>query len=581
MKKLLPIFIAVLAIAIAGFMLKPHSAYAFNANNVIDDGIFDRAGSMSAAQIDTWLNTNFPSSCISTNNGFSAPDPTGYSPNPSQFFYSGSPVTAGQVIYDASQAYGMNPQVMIATLEKEEGLVSGGSGCSSWRYASAVGYGCTDSGTNTHDYSYPGGGLVTPLYYINGSPVNSITGSCVNSGPKAGFTEQVIHAAWLFSFSRHKSEGDTAWAVIKGNWNNCDDNNTCPAAWNIPASDACYSGFMTQGTFKRCPTDSAAVFYDGYTTIDGTSTHMDNGATAAFYVYTPHFAGNSSFDTIFQNWFGSFFDVYSWQLTSQYAYTDSSKNTVANMATLHAGDKVYVGFTAKNTGDATWSNTGANPIMVGTANPLDRTSSFGSGSGWLSGSRPVLMKEASVAPGGTGTFEFWMTAPARTGVYNERFSLIANNLTWFNDIGLSYFVNVIPPVYAWQFVGQWAYTDSNRTIVANMANLHPGDKVYVRFTAKNIGNVTWNNTGANALMVGTSDPLDRISSFSPGSGWLSGSRPALMKDPSLAPGSTGTFEFTMTAPSTLGEYNERFSLIANDLTWLNDPGLSLYAKINP
>ena len=90
----------------------------------------------------------------------------------------------------------LNPQVLLATLQKEEGLVDGSGpyGCGATAMASALGYGCTDSGTNTHDYSYPSGGLVTPLYYRNGTPSNSITGSCVNSGPKAGFSEQIIHA---------------------------------------------------------------------------------------------------------------------------------------------------------------------------------------------------------------------------------------------------------------------------------------------------------------------------------------------------------------------------------------------------
>ena len=32
---------------------------------------------------------------------------------------------------------------------------------------------------------------------------------------------------------------------------------------------------------------------------------MDTGATAALYWYTPHFSGNQSFDSIFQQWFGS------------------------------------------------------------------------------------------------------------------------------------------------------------------------------------------------------------------------------------------------------------------------------------
>jgi hypothetical protein len=143
--------------------------------------------------------------------------------------------------------------------------------------------------------------LVTPLFYRNGTAINSISGSCVNTNVAAGFSEQVVHAAWALSSWRHKSEGQTSYAAINGNWNHCDDNNSCPANMSIPASWACYTHLMTQGNFKRCPTDSNTVFYDGYATIDGQALHMDNGATAALYVYTPHI---QSFTGIFSNYFG-------------------------------------------------------------------------------------------------------------------------------------------------------------------------------------------------------------------------------------------------------------------------------------
>ncbi len=580
-------YLIIFVLMVSGTLLfKAHPAFAFNGNNVIDDGVFDRANSMSAVQIDNWLNANFPSSCISSNNGFTAPDPTGYSPNPSQFLYSSTPVTAGQIVYDTSQAYSINPQVLLATLEKEENLVTGTSGCASWRYASAVGYGCTDSGTNTHDYGYPSGGLVTPLYYINGNPVNSITGSCVNSGPKAGFSEQIIHAAWLLTFSRHKAEGDTGWAVIKGSWNNCDDNNTCPSAWNIPASDACYSGFMTQGNFKRCPTDSTTVFYDGYTTIDGGSVHIDNGATAAFYVYTPHFSGNSSFDNLFQSWFGSYYDKFTWSPNSQYAYTDQAKTTPVDLNNLVVGQKVYVGFKALNTGDTTWSNSGNNPVDVGTTSSQDRNSLFCDTTdtpSWLGCGRPAGMKEPSVAPGQTATFEFWYQAPMQANTYNEHFSLVAEGLKWMNDPGMYFHAVVKPPIYTWSLQSQYAYTDQTKSTAVSLSNLAPSQKTFVGFTAKNTGNVTWSNSGANPVHVGTSSPLDRTSVFCDKSdtpSWLGCGRPAGMKEASVAPGQTATFEFWYQAPATVGIYQEHFTPVAEGIAWMNDVGLNYYTMVH-
>ncbi len=269
--------------AVALIIFNSGLANAFTSNLVMDDGVFDDVGSMSAAQIDAWLNNNFgATSCISQDHGFSAPDPVGY--NPTQGFLYGNFVSAGQVIYDAANAYGLNPEVLLATIQKEQSLVTGSAGCSTESYAAAAGYGCPDSGS-TYNWS----GIY--LYAIDGVQYTTINGTCVNSITKVGFSQQVIHAAWLLKFGEQRSEGNVNWAVIQGNWDNSDDPQTC------------YGGPMTQGTFAVCP-GGTPTYYDGYTVIDGVSTHMDTGATAALYWYTPHFSGNENFDSIFTAWFG-------------------------------------------------------------------------------------------------------------------------------------------------------------------------------------------------------------------------------------------------------------------------------------
>lgn len=356
MKK--PLGLLILVIAAAAVVIGLRSTVnAYSNSNLIDDVVFD-SNTMSAAQIDSWLN-GFSNSCISPNSGFTAPDPTGYAPFypyvDGKYTY-GGPVTAGRVVYDAALAHHINPQVLLTKLQNEEQLVNGSQGCDNWRYTSAVGYACTDGGTNTHNYTYTGANpyasgiassyslndsthLVTPLYYKNGVAVTSITGSCVNANVKAGFSEQVVHAAWLLSFSRHKADGDTGWAAVGGNWNHCEDNDTCPASFNIPASWSCYSGLMTQGSFKRCPYDASPVYYDGYATIDGTSIHIDSGATAALYVYTPHF---QSFGSIFSGYFGS---PNAFNGSIQLA----SKLTLTPAPNYYINDSVTASYQVKNT----------------------------------------------------------------------------------------------------------------------------------------------------------------------------------------------------------------------------------------
>jgi hypothetical protein len=259
------------------------SAQTFNGNQVISDAVFNDHGSMNAAQIDNFLN-GFASSCISPNSGFSAVDPIGY--NPSQGFLYGGNVSAGTVISHAATAYNLNPQVLIATLQKEQSLITGEAGCSTNRIAKSLGYGCPDGGSS---YSYSN----VSLYTRNGTAFTSVSGVCVNSAAKAGFSQQIIHAAWMLKYSQQRSLGNIGWAIIKGGWDNSDDLN------------ATFSGYMTQGCYKRSRYDSNCTNFDGYATIDNTTVHMDTGATAALYRYTPHFSGNQHFVSIFSGWFGS------------------------------------------------------------------------------------------------------------------------------------------------------------------------------------------------------------------------------------------------------------------------------------
>ncbi|MEX0881678.1 MAG: hypothetical protein WDZ34_02300, partial [Candidatus Saccharimonadales bacterium] len=271
------------------------SAATFNASHIMSDTAFRDYNSMSAAQIDAFLNS-FSSSCISPNKGFKAPSLTGYSP--STGFTYGSATTAGSIIHKAAQVYELNPKVILATLQKEQSLVTGGGGiCSDpfsstarKRYTGAMGYNCPDGGSS---YNYSG----FELYRINSSVVSSVTGTCVNSAKTAGFSRQIIVATWKLKFNEERSKGNVAWDVQKPGWDNSDDPPTC------------YNGYMTPGSRARAlnsGTSCDQVFsYDGKYTIDTTAVTMMTGATASLYYYTPHIHGNQNFFNIFVSWFGN------------------------------------------------------------------------------------------------------------------------------------------------------------------------------------------------------------------------------------------------------------------------------------
>lgn len=331
MKRMLVGLLLVLSV-LALFPVQFASADTFNPNNIMDDSVFDNASSMSAAQIDSFLNdaTRFPNSCISSRNGFSSPDPIGYSPATSYVF--GANVTAGTVIAHAAQAYDINPQVLLATLQKEQSLVSGEAGCHPNTPDPNASFKCNLWGDGTlYD--------CTNACQFSGGCINIAVGNDCPYYCKAsseGFSKQVISAAWKLKFWEQRSKGNVQWNIQKPGWDNSDDPPTC------------YTGAMTQG--YRARSNSSAIcagapgnqltYYDGLTTVNagGTTVRLDSGATAALYRFTPFTSGNTSFFNIFTNWFGSTFGMIVRTPTNPtyYLLTNGTKYAIASGDILYA-----------------------------------------------------------------------------------------------------------------------------------------------------------------------------------------------------------------------------------------------------
>jgi hypothetical protein len=91
----------------------------------------------------------------------------------------------------------------------------------------------------------------------------------------------------------------------------------------------------------------------------------------------------------------------------------------------------------RNTGNQTWQKSGVNPIRLGTANPLDRLSTFAGTDGWLGPNR-IELDQDSVAPGAVGRFTFSVknTANRPTGTYQEYFRPVVEGVTWLEDWGV-------------------------------------------------------------------------------------------------------------------------------------------------
>ena len=257
--------IAVTSIPISPLLTNMASA---SREDIISDGVFGNYNAMSEAQIQNFIDS-FPKSCLRPRNY-----PAGLSPvtwnEPLGYSTYGGATSPARIVSRAASMYKLNPQVLLATLEKEQGLVSGNSmygGCVRQMYNSAMGYNCPDGSENALK-SYPNIGI------------GDDQKTCVARESNATFSRQVNHAAWQLSFDSHRAYGDTSWL----------------GDGSVP-----YVGFMTQGLRARIEGGPVAA-YDGLINIDGTVFQVANGSTAALYNFTPHF---NSFERIFTSWFGA------------------------------------------------------------------------------------------------------------------------------------------------------------------------------------------------------------------------------------------------------------------------------------
>jgi len=131
------------------FLLPTQQVNAANTNNfkpgnIMDDYLFTDKNSMSASQIQSFLVAkgstcliNFKTLALYDDNGDGLGDePYGRGVN--------QQVSAATLIWQAAQLYRINPKVILATLQKEQSLITRGD-CPNWRYSTALGYGCHDN----------------------------------------------------------------------------------------------------------------------------------------------------------------------------------------------------------------------------------------------------------------------------------------------------------------------------------------------------------------------------------------------------------------------------------------------------
>ncbi|AVR95244.1 NBR1-Ig-like domain-containing protein [Pseudoduganella armeniaca] len=226
--------------------------------------------------------------------------------------------------------------------------------------------------------------------------------------------------------------------------------------------------------------------------------------------------------------------VYSAKLLSENAPT-----------TMNAGQQYSIAMTVQNTGNTTWTTTLPDAYKLGSQQPNDN---------WTWGLQRVLMS-APVAPGGSTTFNFTVTAPTTPGTYSFGWGMLQENQRWFADlINKSVSVVTPPPVRGGEV-----------TPVSVPSTMYAGQSYTVSFNLKNTGNTTWTPDGVHPYFLGSQNPENNTI-------WNSG-RVALASQ--LAPGASRTISFTVTAPQTPGQYDMRWRMVHEQEAWFGNTTSSL------
>ncbi|WHP17198.1 hypothetical protein [Cellulomonas sp. ES6] len=156
LRVLLPVLAAaaVLVTGLAGLGGDRGSAAAadltqFDPGMIISDAVFYDSGTMSAAQVQSFLNQK-GASCVPTAGNTCLKDyRQATTSRPADAYcraYSGSSSeTAAQIVAKVAVACRINPQVLLVTLQKEQGLVTATAGKPETTYRKALGFGCPDT----------------------------------------------------------------------------------------------------------------------------------------------------------------------------------------------------------------------------------------------------------------------------------------------------------------------------------------------------------------------------------------------------------------------------------------------------
>ncbi|MDD2326333.1 MAG: SpoIID/LytB domain-containing protein [Alphaproteobacteria bacterium] len=221
---------------------------------------------------------------------------------------------------------------------------------------------------------------------------------------------------------------------------------------------------------------------------------------------------------------------------------------------------VTLGF--KNTGTATWINSGVNYVSLYTGR-TNRVSPFRDAT-WKNQYQPTVMKEATVRPGETGHFTFQLKAPVNTGTYSEEFILAAEDKAWIAGATALLPIKVgdvsgAPPAAAAPSSPTASYKGMLMLSSAKSLTLSGSTRQGLTFGIKNTGSIGWSTLTARILGI---QPASAATISVRDESWPTATDAAVAQA-STAPGQIGFIGFTVKAPVYKGDYTVSFKLYAD------------------
>jgi len=347
----------------------------FQAGRIMDDSVFSDKNSMSAVQIQTFLNAKMPVCDTWGTQPYGGTTRAQYAasrgvstPFTCLKDYSENGKHSSQIIYDVAQKYSINPQVLIVLLQKEQGLVT-----DDWpwpvQYRAATGYGCPDTAPCDSQYY--------------------------------GLTNQLDWAAKMFR------------AIIN-------DSPTWYTPYELGNNYIQYSPDSNCGGSVVNIQNRATQALYNYTPYQPSQAAIDAGwGTVPCGAY-----GNRNFYLYFTSWFGSTRggDLFSYDIVMNSPITMTPSDP-------RAGDSVTVTFGIKNISNTTQTY-GSNLLQCRVEKTINCDSSVASGGSLTAGATRTLSYKITPPVGGTMVIKpYFMNSTGAWNRYSPSSSAAADTTT--------------------------------------------------------------------------------------------------------------------------------------------------------